>query len=79
MTLLLKPAMLKGFPGPEPLVDVHAEEPADQVPRFHTQGVPLRPRLLVISLGDLKHEYGHPMYQLRIRILTSAHQRVHVP
>jgi hypothetical protein len=79
MTLLLKPAMLEGFPGPKPLLDVYAEEPADQVPRLHSQGVPLRPRLLVVSLRHLKHEYGHPKYQFSINILTSAHQTAHVP
>jgi hypothetical protein len=61
MTLLLKPAMLECLPGPESLVDVHAEQPADQVPRLNAQGVPLLPWLLVVALRHPKHENGHPM------------------
>jgi hypothetical protein len=79
MTLLLKPAMLECLPGPESLVDVHAEQAADQVPRLNAQGVPVLPRLLVVALRHLKHEYGHPKNQLNINILTGAHQRVPVP
>ena len=71
--------MLECLPGPESLVDVHAEEPADQVPRLNAQGVPLRPRLLVVAMRHLKHEYGHPKYKLNIITLTSAHQRVPDP
>ena len=80
MTLLLKPAMLECFPGPESLVDVHAEQPADQVPRLNAQGVPLLPCLLVVALRHPKHEYGHPIQLLNIGSnITSAHQRVPVP
>lgn len=79
MTLLLKPAMLECLPGPESLVDVHAEQPADQIPRLKAQGVPLLPSLLVVALRHLKHENGHSMNQLNIHMLTGPHQRVPVP